>query len=144
MMYIIYTRMESNKIINEHDGYSVLKSSSDDDSLSLSSDEMADESDNESSSDDEMTDDSDSELSSDDEMDEEDGIDIKGKVLDGKYIILYKLGGGISTVWLSYHIHEKKYYAIKVLNKDDEDDDSEDNDEDDELGYLKKIENLNA
>ena len=85
MMYIIYTRMESKKIINEHDGYSVLKSSS-------SSDEMTWDSD------------SDSELSSDDEMDEEDGIYIKGKVLDGKYIILYKLGGGISTVWLSWDI----------------------------------------
>nr|QBK88661.1 MAG: dual-specificity protein kinase [Mimivirus LCMiAC01] len=127
--------MESNKIINEHDGYSVLKSSSDESDNESSSDE----SDNESSSD---TDDSDSELSSDDEMDEEDEIDIKGKIIDGKYIILYKLGGGISTVWLSYHIHEKKYYAIKVLNKkkkDEDDDDSEDNDEDDELGYLKKI-----
>eukprot|EP00347_Sterkiella_histriomuscorum_P011240 403373209 len=62
---------------------------------------------------------------SSDADDNEDFIDYKidgyhamhiGEILDGKYIILKKLGWGhFSTVWLSFNIADKKLYALKIL-----------------------------
>ena len=46
-------------------------------------------------------------------------IDYKGFFLNNKYIILKLLGqGALSTVWFSYNINNKKFYAIKIQHFD--------------------------
>lgn len=53
-------------------------------------------------------------LSDDDIVDQSDNLNLAGCVLD-KYNILTELGRGMySIVWLAYCIENKKYYAIKV------------------------------
>ena len=64
-----------------------------------------------------------------------------GSVLDGRYILLHKIGiGAYSSVWLGYYINDPNkiyYYALKVqLQEDYEDGISE-------ATILKKIKNLN-
>lgn len=45
---------------------------------------------------------------------------LKGEIINKKYILLYKIGGGsFSSVWLSVNIINSKYYAIKVQNLED-------------------------
>jgi len=71
---------------------------------------------------------------SDSDEDSDDEIDFSGLVLINKYILINKIGGGsYSSVWLSYNIHNKKFYAIKVQNIDDYDDGIE------EVRFLKKL-----
>ena len=57
--------------------------------------------------------------SSSQSLDEE---NLKGKLLNGQYIIIHKIGkGAFSTVWLCLNISSKKYYAIKILHPEDYD-----------------------
>jgi serine/threonine-protein kinase SRPK3 len=43
--------------------------------------------------------------------------DFAGEIFDERYVIIYKIGkGSFSTVWLSYNIKDKRFYAIKVQN----------------------------
>jgi serine/threonine protein kinase len=61
-------------------------------------------------------------------------VDFTGIVLKQKYVAIYKLGKGtFSTVWLSYNVQDKKYYAIKIQNPDDYYEGEE------EVGLLKKF-----
>lgn len=50
----------------------------------------------------------------------------QGVMLQGKYVLLYKIGyGAFSTVWLSYLINDPQkvhYYAIKIQNPEDYED----------------------
>jgi len=47
-------------------------------------------------------------------------IDLEGSILNEKYLIIYKIGSGaFSTVWLTYNILNKKFYAIKIHNPED-------------------------
>ncbi|MBA42701.1 MAG: hypothetical protein CMF62_01655 [Magnetococcales bacterium] len=46
--------------------------------------------------------------------------DFSGEIFNSQYLILYKIGeGSFSSVWLSYNLKNKKFYAIKVQNGDD-------------------------
>jgi serine/threonine-protein kinase SRPK3 len=41
-------------------------------------------------------------------------------VLNKKYIVLAEIGhGAFSTVWISYNVNDRKYYAIKIINAED-------------------------
>jgi serine/threonine-protein kinase SRPK3 len=43
-----------------------------------------------------------------------------GTILNNKYILLHKLGhGSFATVWVSYNISNKRFYAVKVQYADD-------------------------
>lgn len=43
-----------------------------------------------------------------------------GNIINNKYILIDKLGfGRFSVIWLALCHHEKKFYAIKILNKED-------------------------
>ena len=65
-----------------------------------------------------------------------DKIDVKGKILNEKYLIITKLGcGAFATVWLSYDIKNKSFYAIKIQNADSSDEGME------EVSIYKKINN---
>ncbi len=75
-----------------------------------------------SSSDDSATDDS------------VDDLDFTGLVLQNRYILLTKLGAGAhATVWLSYDLRTKRYYAIKMQIPDQFDAGV------DEVNFLKQI-----
>jgi serine/threonine-protein kinase SRPK3 len=51
---------------------------------------------------------------------EVDDTDFSGVILNSKYIPIAKLGyGSFSTVWLSYNINNKQFYAIKIQNIED-------------------------
>lgn len=51
---------------------------------------------------------------------ENDSLDWKNEILHNRYIILKKLGeGAYASVWLSFDIIDKKYYAIKICNGSD-------------------------
>lgn len=51
---------------------------------------------------------------------ENDNVDVKGKILGDKYLIVTKIGeGAFATVWLSYNIKDNKFYAVKIQNADD-------------------------
>lgn len=42
---------------------------------------------------------------------------LKGEILNGKYLIIYEIGSGsFATVWLSYNINNNKFNAIKIQN----------------------------
>lgn len=59
---------------------------------------------------------------SSDEMDAEAYTDV-GDVLDGRYVLIKKLGGGVfSHVWLSYDMKDDDYYAVKVHGDEDDND----------------------
>ena len=46
--------------------------------------------------------------------------ELKGDTLNGKYLLINKIGSGaFSTVWLSLNIKNQKYYAIKIQNMED-------------------------
>lgn len=51
------------------------------------------------------------------------GDEFEGEILNGKYILLYKIGyGSFASVWLSYYINDPNkiyYYAIKVQKADE-------------------------
>ena len=71
---------------------------------------------------------------SDSDEDSDDEIDFAGTILNNKYILINKIGGGsYSSVWLSYNINNKKFYATKVQNIDDYDDGLE------EVRFLKEL-----
>lgn len=43
-----------------------------------------------------------------------------GKILHGKYLLIYRIGkGAFSTVWLCMDTKSKQYYAMKILYPDD-------------------------
>ena len=68
-----------------------------------------------------MSSDSESDLSSSD-IEEQDDLDLKGLVLNKKYLVIEEIGSGASSsVWLVYSIHRKDFYALKVQNSDDYD-----------------------
>lgn len=47
-------------------------------------------------------------------------VDICGDVLHSKYVMITPIGkGGFATVWLSYNLKNKKFYAVKVHNVED-------------------------
>ena len=70
---------------------------------------------------------------SDSDNEEDVNINFSGITLN-KYIIICKIGGGAySTVWLTYNLKKRKFYAIKIQNVDDYEDGIE------EVRYLKKI-----
>lgn len=49
-------------------------------------------------------------------------IDWKNEIFDNRYILLKKMGyGSYASVWISYDVIDKKYYAIKINNRDDYD-----------------------
>lgn len=59
-------------------------------------------------------------LSSDDEDYETNGDVFYKDVLLNKYLLLKKIGfGAYASVWLTYHLHEDKFYAIKIQNSED-------------------------
>ena len=65
-------------------------------------------------------------------------IDFAGIIINKKYALIKELGNGaFSTVWLSYHIIQKKFYAIKIHFPTDEDFKAGNK----ELEFLKKISN---
>jgi serine/threonine-protein kinase SRPK3 len=55
--------------------------------------------------------------------DAEAGDEFRGLVLDGRYVLLHKIGNGAyASVWLAYYINDPSrrfYYAIKVQNPED-------------------------
>ena len=43
-------------------------------------------------------------------------VDISSEILDGKYLVVKKLGWGhFSTVWLAFNIKDKRMYALKIM-----------------------------
>ena len=48
-------------------------------------------------------------------------IDHQGELLhQNKYLIIFRIGfGAYSSVWLSYNIQDKNFYAIKIHNPED-------------------------
>jgi serine/threonine-protein kinase SRPK3 len=51
---------------------------------------------------------------------ENDYFDWKCKIINNKYIIVKNINkGGYASVWLSYSLFDKIYYAIKIHNSDD-------------------------
>ncbi len=72
--------------------------------------------------------------SSDDHDYRKNGDRFFGEVLEKKYLILKKIGyGAFSSVWLSYHIYDKKFYALKIQNAEDYEEGKE------EVKFLKKV-----
>jgi serine/threonine-protein kinase SRPK3 len=63
---------------------------------------------------------------SSDYVDDDINDHFQGMTLNGKYILLHKIGyGAFSTVWLAYHILDPNkvfYYAIKIQNPEDHED----------------------
>jgi serine/threonine-protein kinase SRPK3 len=58
--------------------------------------------------------------SSDEYSNEGDDIRFDGELLSNRYIVLKKLGNGsYASVWLSYDMNKKKFWAIKIQNSDD-------------------------
>jgi serine/threonine-protein kinase SRPK3 len=58
----------------------------------------------------------------DEDNDVDDDIDYTGKVVNSKYLILKKIGQGVfASVWLTYDIARKLFFALKVFNEDDDD-----------------------
>ena len=56
--------------------------------------------------------------------DDEDIIikNLTGQLLDNRYFLIKNIGAGaFATVWLSYHIPDRKFFAIKVQNSEDYD-----------------------
>ena len=54
---------------------------------------------------------------------EEETQNFMGDLLNNKYIVLHKIGGGaFSSVWLSYNSIDSKYYILKIQFEDDYDD----------------------
>ena len=46
-------------------------------------------------------------------------IDFTGITINSKYILLYQIGKGtFATIWLSYNLKNKDYYAIKIMSDD--------------------------
>lgn len=96
-----------------------------DDSYDYDESDESDESDDSDESDEYDSDDyddydEDSGSESDDDNDHK-NKDFSGKVLKKKYIPISKLGSGtFATVWLTYNIENKNFYAIKIQNPDDE------------------------
>ena len=73
----------------------------------------------------------------------EECVDFTGLILNSNnnniYIPIKKIGGGVfSTVWLSYNLNQKKFYAIKIQNDEDFDDGII------EIELLKKIKKYNC
>ena len=68
------------------------------------------------------------------------GDEHKGCILNGRYILLHKIGiGAFSSVWLGYYINDPNkifYYALKVQNQDDYNDGLK------EINILEKIKKL--
>jgi len=79
---------------------------------------------------------------SSDHVDKTKGNNNLGKFLNGKYVLLDKIGyGTFSCVWLAYYINDPKkiyYYAIKVQHTEDHEDGLK------EAKYLEVIKNLNC
>jgi serine/threonine-protein kinase SRPK3 len=47
-------------------------------------------------------------------------IDWKCAILDNRYIMIKQIGhGSYCSVWICYDVHEMKYYAMKINNRDD-------------------------
>jgi serine/threonine protein kinase len=56
----------------------------------------------------------------DDYVDGDVNIDWSNKIFYGKYFLIEKLGfGSYASVWLSFCINDKKFYAIKIHNNND-------------------------
>lgn len=46
--------------------------------------------------------------------------DLKNLILNNRYFLIKELGSGsFSTVWLTFDIDDKKYYALKIQNEED-------------------------
>ena len=61
-------------------------------------------------------------MTSDSDSDDDQSINWEGKLFDNRYIILKKVSyGNYASVWITYDLHELKYYAIKIHNKNDYD-----------------------
>lgn len=46
--------------------------------------------------------------------------DLKNKILNDRYILIKEIGSGsFSTVWLTFDINDKQYYALKIQNTED-------------------------
>jgi len=65
--------------------------------------------------------------------------DLTGEILNGKYLLIIQLGGGsFSSVWLTYDINTKNFYAIKIQNTENYDEGKA------EIELLKKLQKLNC
>ena len=63
---------------------------------------------------------SDESLSSDDENCSDNGNKFYGDVLKKRYMIIKKIGyGSFSSVWLTYDLLKKSFYAVKIQNSED-------------------------
>jgi serine/threonine-protein kinase SRPK3 len=73
-------------------------------------------------------------LSSDERDCKTNGDIFNGEVLNGRYLLIKKIGyGSFSSVWLSFDCIDKKYYAIKIQNSDDYKEGKE------EISFMKKL-----
>jgi serine/threonine protein kinase len=106
--------------------------------------ETSDESSENESSEDESSDEESSDVSSDssDCIDKTKGDENLGIILNGKYVLIEKIGyGTFSSVWLAYKFEDisgKHFYAIKVQHPEDYEDGMK------EATYLEKIKKLNC
>jgi len=59
--------------------------------------------------------------SSDDYVDHNKGDSNYGDMVDGRYILIKKIGyGTFSTIWLTYLLDSHKYFAMKIFHADEE------------------------
>jgi serine/threonine-protein kinase SRPK3 len=73
------------------------------------------------------------------DISEYDDIDVKGLILNDKYVVLSQIGSGASSsVWLTYDLIGKQMHALKIQNVDDY------NDGLDEIDILKKTTKINC